>query len=659
MLSGCVIGVLWMPGERGRHRGIRTALSAARDTLLCGIADRSATSVHTDKMRRSQMTDEKASETLQRLELLASALAERPVAVAAVDPGEPSWTDGQTIFIDADDSPRHRLEALAVQACLVAAGSLDHDVLRKLTRRANATRRYLAIEGQRALAANESFLPGVVKSLIDRGPESQTASAAASLDIALSREPIADPSPRFGTIHPRKVLAKQSSAQSASAAGEHIPRKEKNRPLAELDDSRTDEDEELFDPFSSPIGGSGPLGKLFAKMLSVVRKLSGDGPPGADAATHRTRGGTRGGNAVMTRAQPGTDGDIAGDKGGMKYPEWDVHRRRYRPDWCTVHEVEPPMKSDTSLASWEPGLRRPLGRLGVGLQHYHRQAQGDDIDIDAAVEARVEVLAGSAPDEAVYLDTLRRRRDLGVLVLLDVSGSVAEPGTQGQSVHEQQRTASAALTAALHSLGDRVALYAFASQGRSDVHVMPVKRFDDHLDSTVMRRLHGLVPGAYSRLGAAIRHGAAVLEERAGTPRRLLVVISDGLAYDLGYERVYGAADARHALAEARQRGTGCLCLTVGASTDVDVLRQVFGSAAHATIPSTQHLSEIVGPLFRAALRSAEVRRRVGQRKSAPARTFAHRSGMAADRWTAVAAGSTAVMEASTNASSRSSALRE
>src|SRR5699024_913545 len=112
----------------------------------------------------------------------------------------------------------------------------------------------------------------------------------------------------------------------------------------------------------------------------------------------------------------------------------------------------------------------PLARLGVGLDRYHRQAQGDDVDIDAAVEARVEAIAGSAPNEAVYLDNLRRRRDLSVLVLLDISGSASEPGAIGQTVHEQQRSAAAALTAALRDLGDRVALYAFHSQGRSAVH---------------------------------------------------------------------------------------------------------------------------------------------------------------------------------------------
>jgi hypothetical protein len=53
------------------------------------------------------------------------------------------------------------------------------------------------------------------------------------------------------------------------------------------------------------------------------------------------------------------------------------------------------------------------------------------------------------------------------------------------------------------------------------------------------------------------------------------------------------------------------LCLTVGASTNVDDLRRVFGSAAHATIPRLEQLGQVIGPLFRLALGSADVRRRV------------------------------------------------
>ena len=104
----------------------------------------------------------------------------------------------------------------------------------------------------------------------------------------------------------------------------------------------------------------------------------------------------------------------------------------------------------------------------------------------------------------MYLDTLRRRRDLSVLVLLDVSGSVAEPGTAGKTVHQQQRAVAAMLTVALHALGDRVALYAFSSQGRSAVRVSR-SSVSRAYGRVAMRRLYGLKPGAYSRLGAAIR----------------------------------------------------------------------------------------------------------------------------------------------------------
>ena len=272
-------------------------------------------------------------------------------------------------------------------------------------------------------------------------------------------------------------------------------------------------------------------------------------------------------------------------------------------------------------------LRRPLARLGIGLTRCRRQRQGDDIDIDAAVEARVDTLAGSPHDDDFYVESLRRRRDLAVLVLLDVSGSAGEPGTAGKTVHEHQRAAAAALTAALHGLGDRVALYAFNSRGRQAVQLLRVKAFDDHLDGDVARRLAGLAPGAYTRLGAAIRHGTSILEERGGTPRRLLVVLSDGFAYDHGYEGRYGEADARRALVEARRRGVGCLCLSVGTDAEPAALRRVFGAAAHATVPRAEQLPGLIGPLFRAALRSAEAQRRAFQRKRTDAESASSSRG--------------------------------
>jgi len=558
------------------------------------------------------------ADRLHTLGMLASAFAGRPLPVAAQQLGDPPWTDGQTVFIDTLLPARANLAAIAVQASMIAAGSFDPDIVRPLARHSRLARRYLAIEGHRALVANADVLPRVLASVGDPDVASRSNSPAGSLSLASGRAAIDDPPPEFGVIRANKVLAASSRAarQTGQEKPGHVPRSQRRQELADLDDGEVDDSDDP-DLFTSPVGGGGFIGKWLKKMLSSQRKTgSGGGPPGADSPTHRTNAANRGAQAVSSLASAASENVIDHAAGvssrGVKYPEWDLNRKSYRSQWCTVFEIDSAIKGSASQAIDDAiGLRRPLARLGMGLHRRHRQSQGDDIDIDAAVEAHVELIAGSVPDEAVYLDSLRRRRDLSVLLLLDISGSAAEAGTVGATVHEQQRTAVANLTVALHDLGDRVALYAYYSQGRGAVTMVPVKRFDDHLDSQVIRRLNSLEPGAYSRLGAAIRHGSAVLEARGGTSRRLLVVLSDGLAYDHSYERAYGAADARRALTEARRRGTGCVCLTIGAGTDVESLRRVFGNTAHASIARPDQLASVIGPLFRSAIRSAEVRRRV------------------------------------------------
>lgn len=552
------------------------------------------------------------SEGLDRLGLLASAIARRALRVEAAERGEAAWTDGEVLFLDPDASPRAQLESLTVQAALLAAGSLDSGIVRGLTRRPALTRRYLAVEGHRALARLESLLPREPRSMVPATLPVATDSATASLAAARAAAPIVEAPESFGAIHPRRLLAARRAAIGTMGMALQPPRA--SRPLRELaDDAVTEEAGE--DLFASPVGGGGAIGRWLSRLLSAVRQLRGGGSPGADAPSHWTRAGTRGrGQARATDAPPTVGGDVrpAGE-GGTRYPEWDVHRGCYRHDWCTVLETEPDAAPTSAVLelSERSGLRRALARLGLGIGPVHRQPQGDAIDLDAAVEARVDLLAGVAPEEDLFIENLRRRRDLSVLLLLDVSGSTAEPAGDGRRVHDQQSATAAALGLTLHELGDRVGLYAYHSRGRSAVQLTPVKRLGEDLGALALQRLKALQPGGYSRLGAAIRHGVAVLNADAGTPRRLLVVLSDGLAYDHGYEPAHGAADVSRALEEARAGGVGCVCLSVGASTEAHALRRAFGSSAHASLASPAELSRVIGPLFRAALASADLRRRL------------------------------------------------
>jgi nitric oxide reductase NorD protein len=547
------------------------------------------------------------------LELLASAISGRSIGVRFTTlAGEPAWTDGAVIYLQGSASAETKLQQLCAQCALIAADSLQPEIVRKLLRKPELGRRYLATEGHRALVAIENVLPPLMHVRVSRVMAQRSDSPAASLALALGDALLSPPPEIFGVIRPRELLAVLQKAGGAAAAGQHVPRQQASKPLQELaDDANAGEDREE-DP-SSPVGGGGGLGKLLQKMFESVRRLKGGDSPGADAATHRSRSGPRGGvRSLQSTLKAETVEDAFGKGAGILYPEWDVHRQAYRDDWCTVQEVDPPSDSQAAVAWLDGyGLRKPLSRLGMGLRRVRRQRQGDDIDIDAAIEAQLDALSGQAPDEAYYVESRRQRRDLSVLILLDISGSVTQTAVSGSSVHEQQRSVAATLATVLYEVGDRVALYAFNSQGRASVQLVTVKRFDETLGSVTMRRLHSLIPGAYSRLGAAIRHGSRLLIQRSGTPRKLLVVLSDGLAYDHGYEPAYGAADVRHALAEAREEGVGCLCLSVGADTETEVLRRVFGSAAHATVPRPEQLGHSIGPLFRSALRAAEVHRRV------------------------------------------------
>jgi Mg-chelatase subunit ChlD len=551
---------------------------------------------------------------LNRLELLGSAIAGAPLSVASAEPGQTSWTDGAAVFVDESLRPVDQMRAVAIQAALLASGSLAPEIVGDLARRGRITQRYLAIEGHRALAEHGHVVPPAARTLIDQAVAGRSASPAESLAIARGKEPVTDAPALFGSIHPRQVRAGKANGPEEEAA-RHVPRQTRQQVLQELDDGEDTETDGGFDLFN-PVGGSGVVGRLLQRLLGNSRS-KGKGSPGAEAATHRTKNAGRvakGAAVSSTRAELAEELEELG-RGEVTYPEWNFYTRRYRPDWCTVSEIEATVAATEVTPGPESArLRRSIARLGLDLERRRRQPQGDDIDIDATVEARVELAAGTAPDENIYIDSVRRRRELSVLVLLDISGSAGEPSDSGGSVHDHQLATATALTQALHQLGDRVALYGFRSQGRTAVQVVPVKRFAERFDSLTLRRLNGLVPGGYTRLGAGIRHGSAVLEADGGTVRRLLVVLSDGFAYDHGYEGDYGEADARRALAEARRRGTGCLCLSIGAGLDADSLRRVFGTAAHASFPRVGQLTTTAGPLFRSALRLAEMQRRTSQR---------------------------------------------
>jgi nitric oxide reductase activation protein len=308
-------------------------------------------------------------------------------------------------------------------------------------------------------------------------------------------------------------------------------------------------------------------------------------------------------------AKPGSAVGVA----GMLLPEWDVHSDRYRLDWCRVVTFPLTATADVSAAAVgrDEVLKKRLSRIGLGQRVLRRRTDGDDLDVEALIDLVVDLRSGYSSPEHVYLERRKTARDLGVLILLDSSGSATDTDAEGLAVHDHQRRAAATIGATLEDLGDRVAVYAFRSQGRHAVHLMAVKTFGQRFNAAARTRVNTLQPTGYTRLGAAIRGAADILKSQAGTPNRLLLLLSDGFPYDHDYEGRYAEADTAKAIDELRLEGIGCLCLSIGSTEGVEAPQRVFGSGNHARGSTLDELSPTMDDMFLSSLRdlAAPIRR--------------------------------------------------
>ncbi|MGE2715360.1 nitric oxide reductase activation protein NorD [Mycolicibacterium litorale] len=555
----------------------------------------------------------------ERFRLLAGFLAGRPVDVAQAQPGQRAHTDGAVIFVSAAGSVADQRREVLVQSALIGAGSLDPRLVMALRARPPVARRYLAVEGRRVLADVAARVPLAAALRPDGEPRTQTADE--SLEIARGRGHVDEAPEWFGAIRPALLLK-----TPPPETGGQAPLRFAVPEIAGSDEAEDDDQDDgptekskILRLFESPLAVS----QIFADFLG---KLLGTSPaPGDDHAggelpirsVRRTRQAGPYARPLPTRIHFSADGDPPGAAlgvGGALHPEWDVHQHCYRPDWCRVVQFPLTAAEDVSLpeATAVPRddvLRRRLSRIGLGIRVLRGRPDGDELDLEALVDLCVDLRSGWSPPEHVYADRRRVERDLGVLILLDTSGSVTDSDPDGLAVHDHQRRAAATLAATLEELGDRVAVYAFRSQGRHAVHLAAVKTFGQRFGATARTRLAQLRPSGYTRLGAAIRGAGEILKSGAGTPNRLLVVLSDGFPYDDGYEGRYAEADTNRALDELRADGVACLCLSIGAEPTTDTLERVFGAAGHARAATLAELSPRMDELFLSALQELRVSR--------------------------------------------------
>lgn len=288
-----------------------------------------------------------------------------------------------------------------------------------------------------------------------------------------------------------------------------------------------------------------------------------------------------------------------GEEGGIRYDEWDFRRNDYKKGWCSLFEKEinPGDEPFVDLTLKRYGgyvrtLRRKFELLKKELNIMRRQKEGDDIDIDAIVEAFADARAGLSPSQNLFTKLDRQERSIGALFLLDMSGS-----TKGW-VNRAEKEALVLMCEALEALGDRYAICGFSGITRNMCEFYKVKGFDEDYDMSVKRRIAGIVPKDYTRMGPPIRHATQILKT-VDVKTKLLVTLSDGHPEDRdSYRGDYGVEDTRKALIEAKEQGIQPFCITIDKEAR-SYLPHMFGEVSYIVLDDVRKLPNRITEIYR------------------------------------------------------------
>ena len=282
------------------------------------------------------------------------------------------------------------------------------------------------------------------------------------------------------------------------------------------------------------------------------------------------------------------------------YPEWDWRLGAYCEPGATVLLLPAPLGSqqwiDDTLAARRSMLheiRRRFELLRAQKTRIRRQLDGADIDLQAYIESQADFRAGLPMAQRLYQTERRSRRDIAVMLLVDVSGSTDGWIATDKRIIDVEREALLLVCLALDGMADPYSVLAFSGEGPQAVVVRSIKRFDERCDSAVAQRIAGLEPEHYTRAGAALRHASSLLMQQPAT-HRLLLLLSDGKPNDVDdYEGRYGVEDMRQAVIEAKLQGISPFCLTIDRQA-ANYLQAVFGPHHYALLPRPEMLPSVL-----------------------------------------------------------------
>lgn len=278
----------------------------------------------------------------------------------------------------------------------------------------------------------------------------------------------------------------------------------------------------------------------------------------------------------------------------FQYPEWDYRIERLKPEWCTVIEKAPALQDVSRPPNSGHTPERPLqltaARRVRRTRRLRRQWEGDDIDLNAAIDIVIDRRLRLQPEPRMFVRRGAVIDESATLVLLDLSESANDRAEGNQLTLLDIEKQAALLMANTASLdGNRIAIHGFSSNTRAEVYYTKLIEFGTMPTPASIAHVAGVKARYSTRIGAAIRHATTqILQERVDI--RNILLVTDGTPGDIDvHDSRYLVEDARSAVIEARKVGVQSFCIAVDAGGDA-YAQQIFGWRNYCVAINTQTL---------------------------------------------------------------------
>ncbi|MCJ7772330.1 MAG: hypothetical protein MUP22_04250, partial [Desulfobacterales bacterium] len=208
--------------------------------------------------------------------------------------------------------------------------------------------------------------------------------------------------------------------------------------------------------------------------------------------------------------------ELEKEKGTRLYPEWGNDINAYRDNWARIREQN---IAGVSKDFYMETIQQHAGLLKKVRREFQllkpedstrskKQYDGEEIDLDAAVEYVIDLKIGLSPSEKNYQRIVKNKRDVATLLLIDMSKS-----TKGATINCEKQ-ALIIMSEALKEVGDAFAIYGFSGDNRDNVDFYRIKGFEELYGQEVMKRISAIDHRFENRDGTALRHAVKIMKKR-------------------------------------------------------------------------------------------------------------------------------------------------